>query len=253
MLTTPPPGTLFYRATESDLPWSSVLSGAGSYFSVGGRYNRTHQRTVYAAEDPFVSISECAFHVAVDLQRMIGGGPLRAAPILSPALPLVREQSLWCFTLRDPPLLLDVEDPVAIQTYGHRPYELLNPTQADYHRTAMLADLIRQPNPRVPGVGGILAPSVRTPLLTGSTPRQHIFFVPHNATTLAGKQVRRWTLTLEFADTAGESVSDQTREIDWARPWFRLGGSRAAVPAFIARPAQPLAVGKWYQVEIRFV
>jgi RES domain-containing protein len=75
MLHTPAPGTLFYRVTDPGQPWSEVLSGAGSYFSVGARYNRAHQRTVYAAEDPLVSISECPFHVAVDLQRMIGGGP----------------------------------------------------------------------------------------------------------------------------------------------------------------------------------
>jgi hypothetical protein len=168
--------------------------------------------------------------------------------------PLVTEHDLWCFTLHDAPPLVDVEDPAAFQTYHLRPYELLNPTPADYHRTAMLADLIRQPNPQHPGVGGLLAPSVRTASVAVYVPRQHIFFVPHDATALAGTLIRRWTLTLEFAAAVGQSVTGRTRDIDWARPWFRLGGARATVPAYDRRPqAQPYAVGNWHQTEIRFV
>src|SRR5436305_8251307 len=78
MLHTPPPGTRFYRVTDRGRSWPDVLSGAGAYFSFGGRYNRVHQKTVYAAEDPLVSITEYAFHQAVDWQRLVGGGPLRA-------------------------------------------------------------------------------------------------------------------------------------------------------------------------------
>jgi hypothetical protein len=254
MLTTPPPGALFYRVTGKERKWQEVLSGAGSYFSSGGRYNRVQQKTVYASEDPLVSISEYAFHEAVQLQRALGGGPLTSPPLPPPPPPFVSEHLLWCFTLPRPPVVVDVEDSAAIQAFGHRPYELLNPTSGDYHQTAMLADLIRQPNSRHTDVWGILAPSVRTPALAGYTPRQHIFFVPHDATAIAGKQVRRWTLTLEFADTRGKSVTAQTREINWARPWFRLGGARVAVPAYGRRPgAHPLAVGGWQQVGIRFV
>jgi len=193
MLHTPDPGTFFYRATEPRRSWPDVLSGAGAYFLSGGRYNRIHQKTVYASEDPLVSIAEYAFHVAVDLQKLIGGGPLTHSPRESPGLPLRSEHLLWCFTLGIAPRVVDVEDPAALQTFGHRPYELLNPFSQDYHRTAMLADLIRNyciahhPTP-----GGILAPSVRTPASAGHTPRQLIFFVPHNALALPGTQVRRW-------------------------------------------------------------
>jgi hypothetical protein len=251
---TPPGGTLFYRLTAKERSWSEVLSGAGAYFSPGGRYNRVHQKTVYTAEDPLVIISEYAFHLALDLQRVIGGGPLTAVPTLPGPVPFVTDHLLWCFTLPDALLLVDVEDPAAVQTYHHRPYELLNPTSSDYHSTAMLADLIRHPNPQSPSIGGILAPSVRTVPVAGYVPRQHIFFVPHNATAIPGKRLRQWTLTLEFGDTAGQSVTAQTRDIDWARPWFRLGGARTPLPAYNKRPqAQPYAVGKWHQIEIRFV
>ncbi len=56
MLQTRDARTRFYRVTDRDRPWPDVLSGAGSYFSAGGRYNRVHQKTVYVSEDPLVSI-----------------------------------------------------------------------------------------------------------------------------------------------------------------------------------------------------
>lgn len=82
MLYTPAPGTLFYRVTDAEISWPEVLSGTGSYYSPGGRYNRVHQRTVYASEDPLVSISEYAFHLALKLQGLIGGGALTGHPSL---------------------------------------------------------------------------------------------------------------------------------------------------------------------------
>src|SRR6266853_1265522 len=104
MLHTPLPGTLFYRVTDRGRSWADVLTGAGSYFSFGGRYNRIQQRTVYAAVDPLVAIAEYAFHQAVDLQESVGGGPLSVhPPSAPPGLPLVSEHFLWCFTLQNAP------------------------------------------------------------------------------------------------------------------------------------------------------
>jgi hypothetical protein len=255
MLHTPPPGTPFYRVTDRGRTWPDVLSGAGAYFSFGGRYNRVQQRTVYAAEDPLVSIAEYAFHQAVDLQRLIGGGPLSShPPLLPPPLPLVFEHFLWCFTLQNAPQVIDVEDPVAIHTFHHRLYELLNPSREDYHRTAMLADLIRHhPNPQHPIAGGILAPSVRTPSSGGYTPQQHIFFVPHNALAIPGALIRRWRLSIEFVDPALQQVTLATRNIAWNRPRFRVRGAHAPVPAFANRPhSHAFVPGTWYQTEINF-
>jgi hypothetical protein len=255
MLQTPPPGTQFYRVTERGRSWLDVLSGAGAYFSFGGRYNRVHQKTVYATEDPLVSITEYAFHQAVDLQKLVGGGPLSThPPLLRPPLPLVSEHFLWCFTLRDAPQVVEVEDPVARHTFHHFPHELLNPSSEDYHRTAMMADRIRtHPNPHHPIAGGILAPSVRTPASPDYTPRQHIFFVPPNVLAIPGTRVRRWKLTLEFRDVAAHSVTPNTRDIDWPRPWFRLGGAHLPVPAYAPRPrSHPFTRATWYQIEIKF-
>jgi hypothetical protein len=255
MLQTPPPGTRLHRVTDRGRSWPEPLSGAGAYFSFGGRYNRIHQKTVYAAEDPLVSIAEYAFHQATDLQTFVGGGPLSAHPPLpSPPLPLVSEHFLWCFTLQNAPQVVDLEDPVALHTFHHRSHELLNPSYEDYHRTAMLADQVRHyPNPHHPVVGGLLAPSVRLPPGPDYTPRQHVFFVPHNVLAIPGTLVRRWKLTIEFADVASQNVTPHTRDIDWTRPWFRVSGAHVPVPAFPPRlHSHPFVPGTWYQVEIKF-
>jgi RES domain len=255
MLETPLASTHFYRVTEKGRTWPDVLSGAGAYFSFGGRYNRVQQKTVYAAEDPLVSISEFAFHQAVYLQKLVGGGPLSSQPPLPrPLLPLVSEHFLWCFTLRSAPRVVNVEDPVALHTFRHYSHELLNPSAENYHRTAMLADQIRSyPAPNDAVAQGILAPSVRTPTLGAYVPRQYVFFVPPGVISIPGTQVRRWNVTLEFRDLHSQTVTAKTREIDWPRPWFRLGGSRRPVPAFGQRPhSHPFDPGTWYQIEVRF-
>ena len=249
------PRTRYYRLTEAGTFWPHVLSGAGADFTFGGRYNRVQQKTVYAAEDPLVSIAEYAFHQALELQQLIGGGPLSAHPPLpSPPLPLVSKHLLWCFTLQRSPRVVDVETPLALQTFHHQSHELLNPSPNDYHRTAMLADLIRHfPNPQQPAAQGILAPSVRTPAGLGYTPQQYIFFVPHNVLAIPGTMVRRWKLSIEFKDLAAQSVTSATRDIDWIRPWFQLSGAHLPVPAYAHRPnSHAFAPGTAYQVRINF-
>ena len=150
--------------------------------------------------------------------------------------------------------VVDLEDPVALQTFGHRSYERLNPSSQNYHRTAMLADLIRHyclARRLIPG--GILAPSVQTPTTPGYKPWQHIFFLPHDALAIPGTPVRRWTLTVEFRDMAGRSVTNSTRDIDWSRSWIRLGGARRPLPAYAPRPgAHPYVVGAWYSIALKF-
>jgi RES domain len=255
MLETPLAGSYFYRVTGRGRTWPDVLSGAGAYFSFGGRYNRVQQKTVYAAEDPLVSISEFAFHQAVHFQKLIGGGPLSSHPPLPrPPLPLVSEHFLWCFTLNRAPQVVNVEDPVALHTFKHYAHELLNPSVESYHRTAMLADQVRSyPAPNQAIAQGLLAPSVRTPAFGAYISRQHVFFVPPKVVSIPGTQVRRWNLTLEFRDVYSGAVSASTREIDWPRPWFRLSGARRPLPAFSQRPlSHPFNLGTWYQIEIRF-
>ena len=60
-------------------------------------------------------------------------------------------------------------------------------------------------------------------------------------------------LTIEFRDTSGRSVTTQTRDIDWSRPWVRLGGARRPVPAYAHRPGdQPFVPRTWYPIAVQF-
>ena len=245
-------GTRLYRVTGIGRTWQDVVSGVGSYYTAGGRYNRVQQRTVYAAADPLVSLAESAVHVIIDhWQPRIGRGPLSVQQALPAAVPpLVSEHWLWCFTVNADLQLVDAEDPAARALFNHRLYQLLNPSVA-YRATADLADAIRlYPHPHIPNrsVDGILAPSVRAPSLRRYIPQQHVLFVPPDQLTIPAMLVRRWRMELEFADDAGRSVDANTRVIDWAHPWFRLSNNRASVPAFRQRPnSLPFAPGTWHQ------
>lgn len=253
-----PAGTHLYRVTAVGRTWQDVVSGIGSYFTNGGRYNRVQQRTVYAATDPLVPIAENAAHVAIDhWQPRIGRGTLSAQFALpAPVLPLVSEHWLWCFSLDAEKYLVDVESPFARAVFNHRLYELLNPSQA-YRATADLADAIRL-HPHSPAANtladGILAPSVWMPSLSRYRPQQQVFFVPPNQLTIAATPVRRWRMELEFTDNAGHSVQANTRTIDWSNPWFRLSNNSAAVPVFSPRPnAQTFAMGTWHRFKVKYV
>jgi hypothetical protein len=243
-----PAGTLLYRVTDIGRTWQDVVSGVGSYFTAGGRYNRVQQRTVYAATSALVAVAESAAHVALDRwQPRIGRGPLGVQPPLpAPVPPLVSEHRLWEFTIDADLQLIRVEHPAARATFHHRLYELFNPSTA-YRTTADLADAIRlHPHPHVANafVDGILAPSVRTPSVHGNVPRQVVLFVPPNQLSIPATLVQRWRMTLEFGDHAGQSVTGNTRVIDWARPWFHLSSNAAA--------AQALAAGVWHQFRVKY-
>ncbi len=243
-----PAGTHLYRVSDIGRTWQDVVSGVGSYFTAGGRYNRVQQRTVYAARNASVSIAENAAHIAMDRwQPRIGGGPLGVLPPLPvPLPPLVSEHWLWEFTVDTDMELIRVENPLARATFHHRLYELLNPSEA-YRTTADLADAIRlHPHPNVANasVDGILAPSVRTPSAGGSVPRQEVLFVPANQLAIPATFVQRWRMDLEFTDRAGHSITGNTRVIEWTRPQFRLSNNAAAAQAF--------AANAWHRFRVKY-
>jgi len=248
--------TRFYRVTEIGRTWQDVLSGVGSYFTSGGRYNRIQQRTVYASADPLVSITESAFHQAMKWQMSLGQGSLAILPALPrPALPLVSEHWLWCFTLKNPLQLVNLDSWQARAAFPHSRYELFNPSEA-YRTTADLADAIRlHPHPKNPKrlVDGILVPSVRTPPGTKYRPQQHIFFVPPNQVTMAATLAGRWRLTLEFADSTNRSVHASSRDVDWSHFWFYLDQNVAAVPAYPPHSnPQVLTPATWFKYPLKY-
>jgi hypothetical protein len=255
MFYTPADGTLYYRVTQEGTLPASVLSGMGSYVTLGGRYHRPHQRTVYASDDAIVPITEMAYYQVLEWQERIGSGragtPIPLSKPIPPAYPLVSSHLLWCFTLTKPPRIIDVDDPNAYTTFQHAPIEILNPGRA-YETTQALADRIRAfTHPHHPRPEGIKAPSVRTPVSGGYQPAQYALFVM-SGRKLSGQIVGRADLTLEFLDQAGNPVSRSTRVVAWVRPRFQLHGLYATIPAFTPRPgSQPYQPDQWYPIEIR--
>ena len=84
----PAAGTLYYRITRHGVRNKGVLSGMGSYYTLGGRDHRPHQRTVYASDDVIASITEMAFYQALEWQEWIGGGRLATPKPLPKPPPL---------------------------------------------------------------------------------------------------------------------------------------------------------------------
>lgn len=247
-------GTRYYRVTRHGLRPSSVLSGMGSYYTLGGRYHRPQQRIVYASDDALVSITEMAYYQALEWQERIGGGragtPMPRQRPAPPSYPLVSSHVLWCFTLAAPPVVIDLDDPGAYTTFQHAAIEVLNPCQA-YETTQALADRIRAfTAPDHPRPEGIKAPSVRTPVSGGYQPSQYALFVMRGQ-KLEGRIAWRADLTLEFLDEAGNAVGRSTRVVAWSRPRFQLRGLAAPIPAFALRPgSRPYHEGRWYPIEI---
>jgi len=249
MLVRLPPGTLLYRVTETSRNWADVISGNGAYFSSGGRYNRVQQRTVYASRSPLVAIAEVAAHQALDgWQPRIGLGTLSSqSPLPPPQLPLVSEHFLWSFRLDADCELVDLDDSQAQTTFGHSFYELRNPSQSHYERTARVADLVRRHRGTRATVEGIIAPSVRCSSTNAGLPQQIVLFVPPS-NLIQASLTGQWKLELEFRDSRGQSIVSRSRDIDWSRPWFRLSNPSPPAP----RPRSPNRLNVWHQFDVKY-
>jgi hypothetical protein len=251
------PGTRLYRVTGLSETWPNPLLGLGAYFTRGGRYNRPHQQTVYASDDPLVAITEAAFYQALDWQRRIG-----LHHFLPVGYPLESEHWLWCFTIDPGPPVIDLLHLGAQHQFLHPPHLLLAPSQ-QYEGTQALADTIRAyippPGSLHPRPEGLRAPSVRALPPGKFQPTQFALFVMDPAIqqpyTHRATLVEQWKLTFEFQEPPPRrAVTYNSARIDWRAPRFRLGGpSMATIPAFTARPhARPFRLGRWYRVAVNF-
>jgi hypothetical protein len=247
MYETPSPSTPFYRATRIGTTWSKVLRGDGAFYTDGGRYNTTHQPTAYTADDPIVAISELAFYQAMSWQRDIGS---RLTPDLE--FPLVSEHLLWCFTLDNPPKILDLSNDISRQVFTYHRFALVNPSS--YHQaTRELADKIRMhPNAEAPNVGGLKAPSVRAIPVGGGYACQTVLFPGPKG--IKASRVGRLNLTLEFLDGGGQSVDGETAVINWSDLRFQLhGGSTTILLDSACRGGIPIPIDEWIPLTIRHV
>ena len=253
MYLTPPPDTLFYRAAPLKLTWSEILNGLGAYYGkrTMGRYHSPRQRTVYATPDPLVAITESAFYEALAWQKEIETTVLSQQPQLLPLQDTVYR--LWAFRLNPPPMVIDLEDPMAQQAFGHPPYILRNPASASYVPTHDLIDAVfnHPANAQGQKAWGVKAPSVRTPRLRHYRPYQYVFILQPNQKRLPATALASWELVVEFLDLAGQPVTRHTSLVDWRRPRFRLlsrsGAAAAGIPAFAERPnATAYQPDQWY-------
>ncbi len=251
------PGTRLYRVTRLNETWPNTLLGLGAYFGGGGRYNRSHQETIYASDDPLVAITEGAFY-----QTLVWHGRIALHSSQPVGYPLVSDHRLWCFTIDPAPFVIDLLHPSGQHQFPHPPHLLRVPSQL-YAGTQTLADMVRaylppagsvQPRPE-----GLRAPSVRTPRGGAFQPTQFALFVMNPAIQQPYHQrallVEQWELTFEFQEPPPRHPATwNSTLIDWRAPRFRLGGpSTATIPAFTARPqARPYRPGRWYRVAIHF-
>jgi len=242
-----PAHVYLYRATLRTGTWRKLLEGKGAYFTNVGRYNVTHQPTVYASDDPLVAISEHCYYQAREAQRLIGSS---ISP-RSPKFPLVSKHYLWCFTLTDPIKLIDLRSPIAQKTFSYSPSLLTIPSH-DYQATQKLANDIRTyPSAAKPFAQGMRAPSVRT-LSPNGVATQIVLFP--RLTKIKAFEVECCDLTVEFLDHAKNPVTDQTESIDRADPRFQLQGGKKASPLIsdcLAGASIPR--DSWQTIHVRFV
>jgi hypothetical protein len=259
MYLTPPPDTILYRAAPLKLPWSRVLNGLGAYHGerTVGRYHSPRQRTVYATPDPLVAITESAFYEALARQKAIERTVLLQQPQLLPFSNTVCR--LWAFRLNPPPVVIDLEDPMALQVFGHPPYVLRNPASASYVPTQDLIDAVfmHPANAQGQKAWGVKAPSVRTPRVRQYRPYQYVFILQPNQKRLPATALGSWDLQVEFVDLTGQPVTRHTSLVDWRRPRFQLlprrGAAAASLPPFAERPnATAYQPNQWYRARILY-
>ena len=244
---TPPPATVFYRAAARRLRGGQILTGLGAFLGnkKTGRYHSSRQRTVYAAPDPLVAITEAAFYEALGVQLRIGTTMLPQTHALPPLT--ASSFRLWAFRLNPPPTVLDLEDPSAHPLFNHPPFVLRNPTASDYRPTQDLMDAVFNLPANALGqkAWGVKAPSARTPRVAvgppGSwySPFQYAFIVPPHQQRLPATLLDSWDLEVEFLDQdTGASVTAHTTAVDWQRPQFNLVPRAGAgtIPPFGGRP-----------------
>lgn len=251
MWTTLPDSAPLYRVTRTEDTWDDVLLGAGAFHGDGGRYSLSGQPTVYAREDPLVALTEFGWHAGLTLYETLGG--------YTPALtyPLLTSAKLWQFHLSTAVLLADLTSPVAALQLGfpaHLPY---NPHPHLYHSSRGIATKLwahKKPRPE-----GLFAPSVRTPVVNGYSPKQVVLFALPAPTVVPQSLAQRatlldqWEIELEFGTAStSQSVGPTDPHVAWATPWVRLSGTHP-VPRFPARPrSKQFPVGTWFTLNVQY-
>jgi len=255
MWNTLPAHTPLYRASWLNDTWEDVLQGYGSFFTDGGRYNMTHQQTIYAAQDPLVALTEFGWHAGLKLCEDLGNG----VPL---AYPLTATGKLWQFVINTPLTLVDVTHPACAHRFNYAAHAAYNPHPDRYRSCRDVANQLRQwAHPPAPHTRpeGLLAPSIRTSGPANYTAQQVVLFVmPAPAVVPVSLQSRgglidSWGVALEFLTDTGQPVTSIAPVVGWRNPRFRLSGSQNAVPRCPVRPrSRSLPVNNWQSLDIQY-
>lgn len=243
--------------------WPQPVRGEGAYYvpKGGNRYSRTHQLTVYCAEDPLVAITEGAFYQALHWQNAIAESRSRGL-----GYPLRSEHLFWAFQIDPIPAVIDMESAVASSQFRYPPHLLLNPSR-EYGGTQDVADDVRTyvppPSSGDPRPEGMKIPSVRTPYTKGHQPYHLALFVMSIPNAVPFDQrsqlVAKMRIEYEFlTHQPRSSVSYSHARIHWDEPRFRvtsIPGEQALspIPIFPGRPnARKYVLNQWYRIRILF-
>ncbi len=261
MWTTLPVNTSLFRMTRTEEPWTNVLAGLGSYYGNTARYNTVNQATVYASEDPWVAISEWAWHTTLKYCEELGSG--QPSHFLPMTYPLVESGRLWEFKILSPIQLIDVTQSVTVHQFGYPAHMPANPHPNHYVATQHLANQVRAHIPKAPQprAEGIIAQSLRTTRSATYMPRQVVLFVYPAPTVVPtslqhrANHVADWLIELEH--TTAFTNRPTTRldpDIAWLSPQFRVSGSdRISIPKSLGRPrGQPLRLNTWKTLPLHY-
>jgi hypothetical protein len=171
----------------------------------------------------------------------------------------------WAFQIGLPLPVVNLEDPIAVATFGYSPHVVSNPGQ-NYRATQEVANLVRTHRPALgspnPLPEGIRAPSVRTPRVQAYQPKQLALFVINRTGVVPYDQrstlVAKMRLELEFfaAQPVGGPVDYQSAAVNWTKPKYRLSlipgePALAPIPALAGRPGgKAIPLNRWINLEI---
>ena len=244
-----PAQTPLYRASRVTDTWQEVLLGLGSFYSSGGRYNTTHQPTIYTSEDPLAALAEFGWHAALKRCEDLGNE-------VAPSYPVSALGKLWRFEFTTPIPLVDITHPTCVHHFGYPAYTAGNPHPDRYQLCQRVANRLRAwAHPPAPHTRpeGLIAPSLRTPGSTGYAARQIVLFAmpaPVVPKTLQdrGTLLDSWDVELEFLNAhTREPTTAVDPVVAWLSPRYKLLGGTGPVPKFPDRPrSKAIGTNTWH-------
>lgn len=236
MWTIIPQRTPHYRVTRETDQWGDVTLGLGAFYTDGARYNRVHQRTIYASFDPLVALSEFAWHQSLALCGQLG------TPTALP-YPLRTAGKLWRFELDSALVCADLDDPICATRFAYPAHAVVNPHPTQYEACRKIADRIRGTKNSHGPTEGLIATSLRVPHEPKKyKPRSVVLFVLQDPNVVPqsiqnrATLIDRWQIDLEFKACPLRTTAHEIDSyLGWLEPEIVMSGSNV-VPKYAKNP-----------------